>query len=73
MLIKRGRNPFVGYWALVSGIGETKKGMSPAQAVLDEVDCDLQSSFKGKKIFVYPVVNDEYVYETVVFVGTIDE
>ncbi len=73
LLIKRGREPFAGYWALISGIGETKKGLPPEKAVLGEVECDLQTSFTGKLLFSLPIKNDPYVYETVVFIGEIDE
>lgn len=73
LLIKRGREPFAGYWALVSGIGETKKGLSPEKAILGEVECDLQTLFMGKLLFSVPIHDDQYVYETVVFIGEVDE
>jgi ADP-ribose pyrophosphatase YjhB (NUDIX family) len=73
LLIKRGREPFAGYWALISGIGETKKGLKPEGAVLGEVECDLQTSFDGKFAFSLPIDNDEFVNETLVFVGQVDE
>lgn len=72
LLIKRGREPFAGYWALISGIGETKKGMVPEQAVLGEVECDLQTAFDGEFLFTIPIHNDKFVYETVVFIGKVD-
>ena len=73
LLIKRGREPFAGYWALISGIGEIKKGLSPEKAVLGEVECDIQTSFIGKLLFSMPIQNDQYIYETVVFIGEVDE
>ncbi|MFH0853360.1 MAG: NUDIX domain-containing protein [bacterium] len=73
LLIKRGRDPFAGRWALVSGIGETKKSLPTDTAVAGEVDCDLRTNFHGKEVFVLPVENDEFIYETVVFAGTVDE
>ncbi len=73
LLIKRGREPFAGYWALISGIGETKKGLHPEKAILGEVECDLQTSFIGKLLFSVPIQNDQYIYETVVFIGKVDE
>jgi 8-oxo-dGTP diphosphatase len=73
LLIKRKNNPFANHWALISGIGFTKSGQSPEDAVVGEVNSDISSIFQGKKIFTLPVENDEYVSETVVFAGGIDE
>ena len=73
LLIKRWREPFAGHWALVSGIGETKKGLCPEKAVVGEVECDLQTLFIGKLLFSLPIQDDQYVYETVVFIGKVDE
>ncbi len=74
LLIKRGRKPFAGRWALVSGIGESKKGIKPETGVIEEVNCDLQTkSFRGRYAFSIPVKNDKFVDETVVFFGTVNE
>lgn len=73
LLVRRGQDPFAGYWALVSGIGETKKGLLPDEAILGEVDWDLGVKFEGRRVFVMPVENDDYVYETVVYVGKVEE
>ncbi len=68
LLVKRGREPFAGHWALISGIGETKKGLSPKEAVLGEVECDLQTSFlEPELLFSIPFNNDEYIDGTIVF------
>lgn len=74
LLIKRGSEPFKEYWALISGIGESKKGIKPEVGVIEEVNCDLQTeSFKGKHAFSLPVKNDKLVDEVVVFVGKVNE
>ena len=52
---------------------ETKKGLPPEKAVLGEVECDLQTLFIGKLLFSLPIQDDQYVYETVVFIGKVDE
>lgn len=73
LLIKRRREPFANHWALISGIGFTKQGLPPSNAVLNEVKSDINSTFSGLEIFCIPVENDDYIYETVVFLGKIDE
>ncbi len=74
LLTKRNREPFKGKWALFSGLGESKKGLSPAEGVAEEVRCDLgTNSFKGKLLFSLPVLNDEATDETVIFVGKVIE
>ena len=74
LLIKRGREPFAGQWGLISGIGESKKGIKPEKGVIEEVNCDIQTtSFRGKHAFSIPVKNDKFVDEVVVFVGKVDE
>ena len=74
LLTKRGREPFKGYWALISGIGESIKGIPPEVGVVEEVRCDLgTSSFKGKLLFRLPIEGDEMADETYVFEGKINE
>ncbi len=74
LLIKRGREPFLGHWALISGIGATKKGLPPEKAVIDEVKCDLQTLFfEHKLLFTLPVLNDNFVNEVSVFIGKVAE
>ena len=73
LLIQRSREPFDGYWALVSGTGATEGGMEPQEAVIGEVMTDLQTTFIGKEIFRMPVVNDHKVSEIIVFKGSVDE
>ncbi|MCH7952166.1 NUDIX hydrolase [Patescibacteria group bacterium] len=74
LLIKRGREPFAGHWALISGIGESKKGIKPEKGVIEEVNCDVQtSSFRGEHAFSVAVKSDKFVDEVVVFVGKVDE
>lgn len=73
LLSKRGRDPFKGCWALVSGVGESKKGYPPEIGVIAEVLCDLGTkSFKGDYFFSLPVENDEIIDGNVVFVGTVN-
>ena len=74
LLIKRGREPFINHWALISGIGETLKGLPVEKAILGEVECDLQVLFiEPKKLFTLPVENDDHIDGTAVFVGSVDE
>ncbi len=74
LLIKRGREPFKDYWALVSGIGESKKGVPPDDAIKGEIAGDLGTkSFVGSQIFSLPVKNDETTDEVIVYVGRINE
>jgi len=74
LLIKRGRKPFAGNWALISGTGESKKGIKPEIGVTEEVNCDLQTnSFEGKYAFSMPVRNDDLVDESVVFIGKVNQ
>ena len=74
LFIKRGREPFRGYWALISGIGETLRGVPLDRAIQGEVQCDLQTALLNpKKLFFLPVENDTKIDGTVVFSGTVDE
>jgi hypothetical protein len=74
LLTKRGREPFKGYWSLVSGIGESKKGVSSNKGVIGEVSCDLGTeSFKGELIFSLPIANDKKSDKIDVFLGKINE
>lgn len=74
LLTKRGRDPFKGKWALISGIGESIKGFSPEKGIVEEVRNDLGTdSFKGKYSFRIPIGNDLLADENVVLVGKIDE
>lgn len=73
LLIKRGREPFKGKWALISGIGEALKGFSPEQAVYEEVRCDLQTEIINPQfIFNFPV-DDKKVKSISVFSGGVDD
>jgi len=73
LLIKRARNPFKGKWALVSGIGETKKKLKPKMAIINEVKGDLGVKFKGRQLFSLPVFNDKFVDGIEVFIGKIQK
>jgi ADP-ribose pyrophosphatase YjhB (NUDIX family) len=74
LLIKRGREPFKGYWSLISGLGESKKGIKPEIGVVEEVNCDLQTnSFNGDYLFSIPIKGDNFTDEVVVFVGKVNE
>ncbi len=74
LLTQRAREPFKGYWALLSGIGESKKGIPPEIGVVEEVNCDLQTeSFQGKYAFSVPIENDPVTDEAVVFIGSVNE
>jgi ADP-ribose pyrophosphatase YjhB (NUDIX family) len=74
LLIKRGRSPFKDCWALISGIGESMKGILPEVGIYQEVKWDLGTDLLNKKyLFSWPIENDEYSDEIVVFTGKIDE
>lgn len=73
LLIRRGREPYKDFWALISGIGETKKGLTPDAAVLGEVYCDLQTKILEPKRLFSIDVKDEIVDEIIVFTGKVDE
>lgn len=74
LLTKRAREPFKGYWALPSGIGESKKGIAPEVGIVEEVRCDLGTeSFIGKLLFTIPIYNDNYTDEAFAFEGRINE
>lgn len=74
LLIKRGRQPFKGYWALISGIGESKKGIEPEIGIIEEVNCDLRTnSFKGDRIFSMALADDEHASQVIVFLGKVNE
>ena len=73
LLIKRAREPFKNIWALISGIGGSKKGFEPQEAVKDEVYYDLHVPFQGKFVFSLSVKNDQFTDEILVFQGTINE
>ena len=74
LLTKRGREPFKGKWALISGIGESLKGIIPEAGIVEEVRCDIgTTSFKGKYILSLPIQNDPMTGELMVFEGRINE
>jgi ADP-ribose pyrophosphatase YjhB (NUDIX family) len=74
LLTKRAREPYKDQWALISGIGESMKGIPPEVGVVQEVSCDMgTNSFKGKYLFTLPIKGDEMTDETYVFVGSVDE
>jgi len=73
LLTKRAREPFKKYWALISGIGESKMGEPSNVGVINEVSCDLGTkSFKGKFLFSLPINNDAMTDRIDVFVGKIN-
>jgi ADP-ribose pyrophosphatase YjhB (NUDIX family) len=43
LLIKRGRDPYLNKWSLISGIGYIKKGKTPEEGVVDEVVGDVSA------------------------------
>ena len=74
LLIKRGRDPFKNFWALISGIGESKKGLPPDEAIKGEITWDLGTkSFVGSRVFSLPIENDEITDEIIVYAGQINE
>ena len=74
LLTRRAREPFRGYWGLISGVGESKKGIPPEIGIIEDVCCDLgTNSFKGKYLFSLPIEKDKMTDEVVVFVGNINK
>ncbi len=68
LLIKRGKDPYVNKWSLVSGIGYIKRGMTPKEGVVDEVAGDITALPTNiKKIF--SICNDSQ--EVVVFTAQV--
>lgn len=52
LLIKRGKEPYINKWSLISGIGYSKKGMTPIEGVVDEVVGDVTAlPFNIKNLF----------------------
>jgi len=52
LLIKRGRDPYVNKWSLISGIGYAKKGKAVEEGVVDEVIGDIMAlPINIKKLF----------------------
>ena len=71
LLIKRAREPYMGQWAFISGIGASKKGLPPEQAVINEVVHDIGTSFSGELAFSYPLANADLANTAHVFVGKV--
>lgn len=72
LLIKRARDPYLNHWALVSGLGASKKGLSPAEAVLNEVQFDLGTEFTGHLAFTYQLENVNYADTVYVYNGIVN-
>ena len=47
LLIRRGREPFKGHWAFISGCGAFEYFSNPAEAVKKEVKCDIDCEFES--------------------------
>lgn len=74
LLSKRGREPFMGVWALISGIGASVNGMESEVGVIQEVKADLNTgSFQGKFFLSMPLENDPKSNRVDVYVGKINE
>jgi len=74
LLTRRNREPFLGRWALVSGIGESRNGVGAEEGVINEVAADLgTNSFSGTKQFSILIEGDAHTDEVIVFAGTIHE
>jgi ADP-ribose pyrophosphatase YjhB (NUDIX family) len=70
LLIRRARDPHKNHWALISGIGYSKKGLSLEEGVTDEVEGDIGTPpFDVKRLFT---VKDGK-QDIVVFQASIDE
>lgn len=74
LLTKRAREPFKGKWALISGIGESVKGINPKKGIVEEVRCDLGTeSFQWSSFYTVPIEGDDMTDEAYVFIGKIDD
>jgi ADP-ribose pyrophosphatase YjhB (NUDIX family) len=70
LFIKRGRDPYKGQWALISGIGYAKQGLTIEEATEIEVFGDIKvRPFNIKKLFK---INDKH-QDIVVFEASVDE
>lgn len=71
LLIRRANEPFKGRWALISGIGASKKGLPPDEAIKDEVAYDIGAEFEGELCFDYELKDVDYATRVYVFLGKI--
>ncbi len=72
LLTKRARDPDMGKWALLSGIGASRKGLREVEAIVDEVKTDLGVVFSGELLFENKIENSETTNGVQVYVGEID-
>lgn len=73
LLIRRANEPCAGQWSFISGIGASKKGLPPDEAVKDEVRYDVGADFIGKLAFSNRLHGVEYADWIHVFIGSINE
>lgn len=74
LLIKRGREPYKNHWSLVSGIGESRKGLDPKDAVLGEVLWDVGTPLLNhEELFSIGIGGDQFTDNITVFVGSVNE
>ncbi len=73
LLIKRARDPYAGYWACISGIGASRKGFPPEQAVINEVKHDIRAEFQGHLAFSYPLPESRLASTAYVFIGQVNQ
>ena len=71
LLGKRAREPYKNFWGLFSGIGASKKGLVGKDAVIDEVKFDLNVDFDPKYECSFPLIDDDFSDEVIVYSGTI--
>lgn len=72
LLIKRARDPHKDGWSLIGGVGASKKGLSPEEAVQDEITYDIGTELlDAELIFDYPLDNVDYADRVYVFLGRV--
>lgn len=70
LLIKRGKDPHMNKWALISGVGYAKKGMTCEEGVIDEVTGDIATPpTTVKRLFLV----EDTSQEVLVFSAEIDK
>ncbi len=74
LLVKRGREPYKGKWSLISGIGESRKGLLPEEAILGEVRGDIGAKFlNSERVLSMGIGGDQLTDEVIIFRGNIEE
>lgn len=72
LLVQNKKNPKKGCYGFPGGVGAFKKYSEPEEAVVEEVRGDIGCVFSGTFFGSFTREEDDTLYNTLVFVGTID-